>query len=241
MIDLENKIINADCLDILKRLPDEYIDCFFSDIPYRISQGGCSLSSKFGTKEKLKKDKVKLDLYKKGKIFENNDIKPMQYLPEIYRTMKESAHGYIMVNSSNLINVGSDIEKSGFIINNILVMRKNNCVTNQWYMKDVEFTIFFRKGKSKPLNYCGIKSCLDVLMPDDKIHETQKPVYYVETLIKNSTKENDIVLDPFSGSGTTAVACHNLKRRFICIEKDFYYWQASVKRLEEHQKQLTLF
>ena len=126
-------------------------------------------------------------------------------------------------------------------MNNILVMKKNNCVTNQWYMKDVEFTIFFRKGKAKPLNDCGIKSCLEVIMPQEKIHETQNPISYVQTLIGNSTQENDLVLDCFSGSGTTAIACHNLKRRFICIEKDFDYWKASCKRLEDQQRQGVLF
>ena len=47
--------------------------------------------------------------------------------------------------------------------------------------------------------------------------------------------------DCFSGSGTTAVACHNLKRRFICIEKDPEYWKASCARLEQAQRQQTLF
>lgn len=59
--------------------------------------------------------------------------------------------------------------------------------------------------------------------------------------IADFTEENDLVLDCFSGSGTTAVACHNLKRRFICIEKDKDYYEASVKRLEDTQKQLNLF
>ena len=120
-------------------------------------------------------------------------------------------------------------------------MRKNNCVTNQWYMKDIEFTIFFRKGGAKPLNDCGIKSCLDVIMPQDKIHETQKPVSYVQVLIENSTQVGDLILDPFSGSGTTAIACLRLKRRFICIEKDPEYWKASCNRLEDEQRQGVLF
>lgn len=236
-----NKIINADCLNVLKQLPDKCIDCFFSDIPYRISQGGCSTSSAFGSKNKWANDPKKLELYKNGKIFSENDIKPEQYLPDVYRVMKDKAHGYIMTNSSNLKDVMQKIEDSHFIINNVLVMRKNNCVTNQWYMKDIEFTIFFRKGGAKPLNDCGIKSCLDVIMPQDKIHETQKPVSYVQVLIENSTQVGDLILDPFSGSGTTAVVCHNLKRNFICIEKDKDYYEASVKRLTDHQRQGSLF
>ena len=50
-----------------------------------------------------------------------------------------------------------------------------------------------------------------------------------------------MVLDCFSGSGTVAIACHKLKRRFICIEKDFDYWKASCKRLEDQQRQGVLF
>lgn len=239
--DLIGKITCADCMDILKQLPDKCIDCFFSDIPYRISQGGCSTTSSFGTKNKWTNNPEKLELYKSGKVFEENDILPNEYLPDVFRVMKDKAHGYIMVNSSNLRNTLQDIEDCGFIINNVLVMRKNNCVTNQWYMKDCEFTIFFRKGRAKPLNNCSIKSCIDVIMPQEKIHETQKPADYVELLVGNSTNENDLVLDCFSGSGTTAIACHRLKRRFICIEKDKAYWELSCNRLEEEKKQGVLF
>lgn len=60
-------------------------------------------------------------------------------------------------------------------------------------------------------------------------------------LMERSTREGDIVLDCFSGSGTTAIACHNLKRRFICIEKYFDYWKESCKRVEDHQRQGFLF
>ena len=63
----------------------------------------------------------------------------------------------------------------------------------------------------------------------------------ISYLMERSTRQGDVVFDPFSGSGTTAVVAHNLKRNFICVEKDFDYWKASCKRLEEHQKQLTLF
>ena len=60
-------------------------------------------------------------------------------------------------------------------------------------------------------------------------------------ILQDYSKENDLVLDCFSGSGTTAVACHNLHRRFICIEKDPEYYRASCERLEQAQRQQTLF
>lgn len=73
-----------------------------------------------------------------------------------------------------------------------------------------------------------------------RIHPTQKPVPLFQWCLQNYSKEGDLILDCFSGSGTTAVACHNLHRRFICIEKDKEYYEASVKRLNDVQKQMLL-
>lgn len=75
----------------------------------------------------------------------------------------------------------------------------------------------------------------------DKFHPTQKPVALFEYLIKTYTKESDLVLDNCSGSGTTAIACHNLNRNFICIEKDVDYYNASVERLNNAKAQMRLF
>lgn len=72
-------------------------------------------------------------------------------------------------------------------------------------------------------------------------HPTQKPLKLFERCVYMGSNEGDIVLDCFSGSGTTAIACHRLKRNFICIEKDPDYWKASVKRLEDEQRQGVLF
>ena len=76
---------------------------------------------------------------------------------------------------------------------------------------------------------------------ESKIHPTQKPVDLIGQILRDYSKEGDLIADFFSGSGTTAISCYNLKRKFICVEKDFDYWKASCKRLEEHKKQLTLF
>lgn len=75
----------------------------------------------------------------------------------------------------------------------------------------------------------------------NRFHPTQKPVNLIAKQIALYSKEGDLILDCFSGSGTTAIACHKMKRRFICIEKDHYYWSESVKRLEEEKRQYDLF
>lgn len=75
----------------------------------------------------------------------------------------------------------------------------------------------------------------------NRFHPTQKPVGLIMKQVALYSNPDDLILDCFSGSGTTAIACHRLKRRFICIEKDPEYWKASCKRLEDEQRQGTLF
>ena len=76
---------------------------------------------------------------------------------------------------------------------------------------------------------------------EKRIHPTQKPVGLFSNILNDYSNEGDLILDCFSGSGTTAIACHNLKRRFICIEKDKEYYEKSSERLKREQAQLTLF
>lgn len=77
--------------------------------------------------------------------------------------------------------------------------------------------------------------------PDEyKVHEAQKPVALFEYLIRLTTIENQIVLDPFMGSGTTAIACRNLNRRFIGFEVDLHHHKAALARLENETRQLRL-
>jgi site-specific DNA-methyltransferase (adenine-specific) len=72
-------------------------------------------------------------------------------------------------------------------------------------------------------------------------HPCPKPLEAIIKLFNSYSNESDIILDPFSGSGTTAIACHNLKRNFICIEKDPEYHRKSVERYNKHILQERIF
>lgn len=74
---------------------------------------------------------------------------------------------------------------------------------------------------------------------DIRIHPTQKPLGLFEKILLDYSKENDLIMDCFSGSGTTAVACYKTNRRFICIEKDKEYYDLSIDRLETVKSQIT--
>lgn len=86
------------------------------------------------------------------------------------------------------------------------------------------------------------QSCFDFSVSGEKApHPSPKPIEYMLKLLLRFTIEGDIVLDPFSGSGTTAIACHKLNRQFICIENDIQYAALSQERLEQERAQLDMF
>ena len=215
--EIENKIINADCMDILKQLPDKCIDLVLTDPPYGIGEAaGKNLS--------------------RGKL-----AKPTQYaikdwdnkIPE-----KEIFNEIFRVSKNQIIFGGNYFVE--YLKNSScwLVWDKNN--TGDFADCELAWTNFKSAVRKYKWTWNGMLQ-EDMKNKDVRIHPTQKPLKLFEMILRDYSNENDLILDCFSGSGTTAVACHNLKRRFICIEKDKDYWKASVERLEIAQSQLRLF
>ena len=232
MKSFENKIINMDCLDFLKKCPDNYFSLVLTDPPY----GGGKQDAWKGKKRSGfggRFDKYHIEIkcertggtwakkYQEGK----QNIKHWDYAPsqevfdEIFRVSKNQiiwGGNYFNLPPTRCFNVW-----------------KKLTISEKFSMAMCEYAWTSFNDNSKVWEFA----------PQDpnRFHPTQKPVDLIAKQIALYSKENDLVLDCFSGSGTTAIACHNLKRRFICIEKDPEYWEASVKRLEEHQRQLSLF
>ena len=104
----------------------------------------------------------------------------------------------------------------------------------------------FNEGREIPLEKGYPKNIISISNKEKELHyskilhPTQKPVALMEYLIKTYTNENETVLDFTMGSGTTGVACKNLNRNFIGIEKDINYFDLASKRIKEHQSQLRL-
>lgn len=230
---------NDDCLNVFKTINDNSIDLIVSDIPYKIVSGGC-------TKDPVKIRATKfmggmLDRYnseahnliKSGKIFKHNDIKFSEFLPSLYRILKDDSHCYLMVNGRKLNELQNEAKKVGFKYQNLLVWDKGNATPNKWYMNACEFILFLRKGKAKNINNLGSKTILSVPNVRNKMHPTEKPVELMQILIENSSNENDVILDPFMGSGSTGVACKNTNRNFIGIELDKNYFEIAQNRINK--------
>jgi site-specific DNA-methyltransferase (adenine-specific) len=237
--ELENKIIHADCMDILKQLPDKCVDCIITDPPYGINYENNDWDKNFNIKEVMELCTQKIKDNGNIIIFQgwSNVCETKQIMDKYWNiqnwiiwdrikgrgalynftSTREDILWYCNGNKPTFNKIYSNIKKmpSGFRKNK----QDNRSLSNVWY--DISPIVAWGKEKIK--------------------HPTQKPIKLIERLVKIFSNENDLILDCFSGSGTTAVACHNLKRRFICIEKDEDYYKASVERLQNAQAQQKLF
>lgn len=232
------KLLNTDCLNVLAKIPDEKIDLIVTDCPYKIVGGGCRVEDKGNEpsgilarrSQKTNDDTVKNS--RTGKLFNHNDIEFKDWLPEVYRVLKNNSHCYIMVNSRNLSKLQSECEKVGFKFQNLLIWDKGNVTPNKYYMQGAEFILMLRKGGAKNINNIGTSNILRIPnIRGGKLHPTQKPVALMKILIENSSNENDVVLDPFMGSGSTGVACVESGRKFIGVEIDKQYFDIAKHQM----------
>ncbi len=119
----------------------------------------------------------------------------------------------------------------GFKYQQLIVWDKRNSTPTQYYMNSYELILMLRKGKAKYINNMGSKNILRIPNTKNKLHPTEKPVELMKILIENSSNENDIILDPFIGSGSTAVACIESNRKFIGSEIDNKYFEIARYRI----------
>ena len=224
----KNKIINADCLDILKQLPDKCIDLVLTDPPYGMNYERHIKEKKF------------------GKIENDDNLNFLDIWAKCLKEkIKDDAHLYIFCSWHN-IDIFKHVLQKYFHFKNLLIWNKfsqgmGDLRTDYGCCYELICYCSAKKDGIKSLNGSRDTNIINMTNDKNEIHPTQKPVKLFSYLVEKSSNENDLVFDGFSGSGTTGVVCHNLKRNFICIEKDFDYWKASCKRLEDHQRQGVLF
>ena len=222
-----SKLICGECVEQLKLLDDNSIDLIVTDPPYRTtSRGNCLGGGMF---------KKKINL--KGQVFTHNNIDCSEYAPEFYRVLKDGGHCYVMTNHVNLVNILNVFIGSGFHFIKSLIWDKQNKIVGTYYMSQFEYILFFRKGRGVKINHCGTSDILSVQNKKTKdengknYHDTEKPVELMKILIDNSSKEYDIVLDPFMGIGSAGIACKELNRYFIGIEIDQTYFKIAEQRM----------
>ena len=246
------KLYLADSFKLLedeKIFPADYVDVIFADPPYFLSNGGITCKSgKVASVNKGDWDKISSPEEKHE--FNRRWIKLCK------RILKPDGTIWISGTLHNIYSVGMALEQEGFKIMNNITWQKTNPPPNLsckyfthstetilWAKKSPSAKHFFNYELMKELN--GGKQMKDVwtgmLTPQrEKIfgkHPTQKPLYLLEKIILASTREGDLILDPFCGSGTTGVVCKLLGRKFVGIENDQDFIALAKERLIRFEEQ----
>lgn len=241
------KLILGDSFKELKKVESNSIDFIFADPPYFLSGNGITCSSGKMTSVNKGKWDEEINLQEKLKF---ND----KWLKECFRILKDNGTIAISGTFHNIYTIGVSLEKNKFDIINNITWQKNNPPPNiscRALTHSTETVLWAKKkGTKHQFNYDlmkeinGGKQMKDVwtfplTKPSEKKfgkHPTQKPLALLERLILLSTNEDALVLDPFSGSGTTGVACKKLNRRYIGIEKEEEYMNLSIERIKGTSK-----
>ena len=218
---LKNKITLGDSLEILKQLPDKCIDLILTDPPYGISCDGGSYGLGVKPKEITKKnwdDKIPEKIYfdEMFRVSKNQIIFGGNYFTEYLKPTK----AWIVWDKIGNLKLENNFSQCELIWTSFRAVTKKLTFIQQGFIND-------DKNENK-----------------NRFHPTQKPLKLFEMILrdyKQSCGGGVLIADFFSGSGTTAVACHNLGLDFIAVEKDEEYYNKSVRRLQEEQTQQKLF
>jgi len=233
-----NKVILGDCLEVMKDIPDKSIDMILCDLPYGTTACKWDTIIPFEPLweqyKRIIKDNGAIVLtasqpFTSALVMSNPKMFKYEWVWE-----KSKATGYL--NSKIMPMIAHE---------NILVFGKGKLM----YIPQKTKSTPYNKGKAyRPTDVYGKQ--VSILVKNDdgtryprtvqyfvtaeregKLHPTQKPVALFEYLIKTYTNEGDLVLDNCAGSGTTGVACKNLNRNYILIEKEPEYIDIINKRL----------
>ena len=219
-----NKIYLGDSYELIKKLPDKSVDCVYIDIPYEMQSGGKG-GGAFGNRihNLIRKDM-------------KNIIEGINYsiFDEIKRVLKK-INIFIWCNKQQIFNIMNIFKDYSL---EILVWAKDNPTpfTNNVWLSDLEYCLYFRESGVKLNDGYEIKSkwYQSPINKKDKDlydHPTIKPLELVKRHLLHATQENDIVLDCFLGSGTTAEASLLTNRRYIGFEINEEYYNIAVNRL----------
>ena len=255
-----NKIIQGDSIKKLKNLPEESIDLIFADPPYNLQL----------KKELFRPNLTKVngvdDNWDKFSSFKEYDSFSTAWLEGCKRVLKPTGSLWVIGSYHNIFRVGAVLQNLDFWILNDIIWIKTNPMPNFrgarfnnahetliWAGKSEKAKVTFNYKTMKSFNddkqmrsdwFLPICSGKERLKDKNgnKAHSTQKPEELLRRVILSSSKEGDVVLDPFFGSGTTGVVAKMLNRHFIGFEKEKKYVDMARKRIKNtkaYDKQLT--
>lgn len=236
-----NQILMGDCLELLKNIKTESIDLIATDPPYEI-------------------------FFEKNIWDSQNSLNWEALREEFFRVLKPIGNLVVFQGWSNVMNTHNKLSKK-FILKNWIIYDRikgrgasTNLVSTRedilWYIKDenrytynkISSTIkkktggtIGRKNGNIYRAMSNVWTDISPIVPWSKeraAHPTQKPEQLMDRIINIFSNENDLVLDPFAGSGTTAISAIKNKRNYICFEKEEKYYQLMKKRIDDSIKNI---
>lgn len=241
----------GDCINLLKQFEDNSIDMIFADPPYFLSNGG--ISCRAGKMVSVNKAD-----WDKSKGYEQDFAFSYSWIKECKRVLKPNGTIWISGTRHNIFMIGAILQQLDYFLLNDITWFKPNAPPNlscRYFAHSHEVLLWARKDKKKPhtFNYEVVKQWEhkdDIFKNEDKQmrsvwsipltpmrekqfgkHPTQKPLELLRRIILSSTKEGDVVLDPFNGSGTTGVVCKKFNRKYIGIDLEKQYLELTKRRL----------
>lgn len=247
-----NIIYNEDCFKILKTFKDNCVDFSLTSPPYNLTN---SIRPKSEGPDRIKK------VYKEyGDSLEKEEYKEFLYniIDELIRVSKKQVFfniQYLSKTKSTIFQLLGDYKNK---VKDVLIWHKtpsNPAINKNVLTHNYEFIIIFDKNNnnrsySKEFSRKGTDTTCFTELTNGFINKERfkcdgnfaiMSIQVARRLIKTFTNENDIILDPFMGSGTTGVACLDLGRRFIGIEKNDKYVKIADERIKSREGIETLF
>lgn len=238
-------LFHGNCFDILPRVPENSVDMIFADPPYFLSNGGITCHAG----RRVSVNKGKWDI---SKGLEENYIFTQRWLRECQRILTKNGTIWVSGTLHIIYTIGSAMQNLGYKMLNDIAWFKVNPPPNlscRYFTHSTETIIWAAKNKDSRhcFNYESMRKLnngkqmlsmwsIKAPHPEEKKygkHPTQKPIQLLDRLVLSSTRPNDIVLDPFSGSGTTGIAAYKEGRQYIGIELEQSYLDVSIKRLKD--------
>src|SRR5215470_303383 len=245
-----SRVLIGDCVAEMAKLPAESVDLVFADPPYNLQ-----LQGDLKRPDDSRVDAVDDD-WDKFSSFTAYDEFTRAWLTACRRALKPAGTLWVIGSYHNIFRVGTILQDVGFWILNDVIWRKTNPMPNfrgRRFTNAHETMIWAARdagGKGYTFNYEALKAGNeDIQVRSDwtlplctgeerlkgadgkKLHPTQKPTALLARVILSSSRPDDLVLDPFSGTGTTGAVAKLLRRRFIGLERDKAYAAAARQRI----------
>ena len=212
----------GDCLEILPKISDKSVDLVLTDPPY--GTGGRDGSTHL-VDENISGNRMSVDSYV---------WMVKQYSSGLHRLSMNDSHCYIFSDWRRYKDIQIGCENSHWELRSLIVWDKGNGMGEYWRSSH-EFILFLTKTKPRKLNQGGCYNVLRYPSVKTKQHPAQKPIDLIIFMTETSSRSDGLVLDPFLGSGTTAVAAKRLGRRYIGIEINPDYCKIAAERLSQEQ------